>query len=941
MYRRCVKVEKLLTVYKCLLLWVAACFFAQVNLAQCPGKDSIVARLAIIEKKESSSNTEKLRETYKLKAEFDKCKPYRDSLYASILHKIGLYEFLNNNYQSAIQYTLEAVEINTSGKKGSSAQLAIKSYFNLAYYYKSLAIFNKALVYYDSTIMVAKKFPDTTYFINDSRLYKANIFFQKGDYQQAIDESAAGINYALKKKDSLSYLAFLNQEAQSLLLKNQLIQSRSDVEKIISLAKKLKNPFQNAFQLASGYKTKGFIYARNRQFNEAESFLKQSIQTRIKTADYGQIAGDYNDLGNFYMDSIHNYKEAKKCYFDAISFAKKNEDSLRLARIFANIGLVNFQDRNLQEAGLSYNKSLSYLRVNAGPDILENLPAYRLGVISHKELVLELMSNKTNLLLKHFIKSADRKYLHACLETALLTDTLITQMRHEQMAEGSKLYWRDRTREFFTNAIEACYLAGNIERAFFFMEKSRAVLLNDELNELGAFAYLPPEQASKEQTLHINIIREQETLNSLNDSTKEYNTQEAKLLDAKDNFEQYIKFIEKNYPVYYQYKYSDEITAMPDLRKYLSANQQSFVHYFMNDTVTYILSISGDKSRFIKLSKDVFNSQLAEKYLKFCSDRTRLNQQYKEFTSLSNSIYEALFKPLQISKGRVIICPDNFLLPFESLCPDKTGENFLVSDYVFSYVYSARYLLKKYKRTKAVGDFIGFAPVSFNPAMHMPDLNPSAASIEQISKFYRSPKLFLNKEASRQNFINSISRFTIVNVYAHASSHLNGKEPMLFMADSTIPLSQLQILQNTSIRLVVLSACETNVGKNETGEGIYSLARGFAAAGVPTIAATLWKGEENAVYAVSEKFHEDIAKGRRLDEALQNAKLNLRTTGGEQNLLPYYWANMILIGNAEPINIAVDHNLRAWAITLSVILLTCVAIFLSRRKSNVGSHSNR
>jgi hypothetical protein len=50
------------------------------------------------------------------------------------------------------------------------------------------------------------------------------------------------------------------------------------------------------------------------------------------------------------------------------------------------------------------------------------------------------------------------------------------------------------------------------------MEKSRAVLLNDKLNELGASAYLPAEEAHKEQAMQINVLALQQQLAQLDDT---------------------------------------------------------------------------------------------------------------------------------------------------------------------------------------------------------------------------------------------------------------------------------------------------------------------------------------------------------------------------------------------------------------------------------------
>ena len=81
------------------------------------------------------------------------------------------------------------------------------------------------------------------------------------------------------------------------------------------------------------------------------------------------------------------------------------------------------------------------------------------------------------------------------------------------------------------------------------------------------------------------------------------------------------------------------------------------------------------------------------------------------------------------------------------------------------------------------------------------------------------------------------------------------------MHDSAIYLSELQLLPQPATQLVVLSACQTTIGKNAKGEGIFSLARGFAAAGIPSVAATLWNADEQTLYAITAKFHEYLSQG--------------------------------------------------------------------------------
>ncbi len=278
-----------------------------------------------------------------------------------------------------------------------------------------------------------------------------------------------------------------------------------------------------------------------------------------------------------------------------------------------------------------------------------------------------------------------------------------------------------------------------------------------------------------------------------------------------------------------------------------------------------------------------------------------LNNHYDLFADLSNSIYKKIFQPLQLTKGRVIICSDNIVIPFDALCTDINGKNFLLNDYTFSYVYSARFLMKQFKNATATGNFLGFAPVSFAKYLQVNDLKNAADALHASAAYYKSNRLFTYQNSTRNNFFNYASSYSIVSIYSHAHADTTDSEPVLYMQDSIIHLSELQLLNNPATKLVLLSACQTNVGKNATGEGIYSLARGFATAGISSVAATLWKADEQTIYEISKKFNEYLSEGMNKDEALQKAKLYFIQHNSNEKMLPYYWANMIVIGNTDVI----------------------------------------
>jgi CHAT domain-containing protein len=76
--------------------------------------------------------------------------------------------------------------------------------------------------------------------------------------------------------------------------------------------------------------------------------------------------------------------------------------------------------------------------------------------------------------------------------------------------------------------------------------------------------------------------------------------------------------------------------------------------------------------------------------------------------------------------------------------------------------------------------------------------------------------------------------------------------------------------------LVVLSACDTGLGKVATGEGVLGLQRGFHEAGARTLAVSLWSISDAATSVLMEEFYQNLWEKRltRL-EALRQAQLTV------------------------------------------------------------------
>src|SRR4029077_7941258 len=99
-----------------------------------------------------------------------------------------------------------------------------------------------------------------------------------------------------------------------------------------------------------------------------------------------------------------------------------------------------------------------------------------------------------------------------------------------------------------------------------------------------------------------------------------------------------------------------------------------------------------------------------------------------------------------------------------------------------------------------------------------------------------------------------------------------------------------------SADLVVLSACQTGLGKEIKGEGLVGLTRGFMYAGAPRVVASLWKVDDKATAELMRRFYSGMLgpAALRPAAALRSAQVDLWKTRGWEN--PYYWAAFTLQG---------------------------------------------
>ena len=121
--------------------------------------------------------------------------------------------------------------------------------------------------------------------------------------------------------------------------------------------------------------------------------------------------------------------------------------------------------------------------------------------------------------------------------------------------------------------------------------------------------------------------------------------------------------------------------------------------------------------------------------------------------------------------------------------------------------------------------------------------------------------------------------------------------------DGYLELAEMFALSLKACELAVLSACVTNLGPNQPGEGTWSLGRGMLASGAKRVVTTNWLVDDEAsallVYFFIDRINESISESSEPDHAaaLRQARREIRDDREHPKWRhPYFWAPFVLIG---------------------------------------------
>ncbi len=815
--------------------------------------------------------------------------------------------------------------------------------------------------------------------IRQNKLYKPDvilnilqgyptIYIQKGDFQQALAHAIRGYKYAIENREKVSnrYLAEAQYYlAQVLYFKKEFVLAR-DVGllamPIVESTPKNLMPEYYAFN-----NLLGAIYMALNEYEEALPYFQKAASEPLSRGG----SSKNRDREIFRSQVIMNLGICYTNLNKNILAKEYFQRSLELRKDYISIPNSGFHDiyeffgdfysRNgdWANAMISYDSALrNGLSSYNGP--LLKFPNDDKQDYSYADL--RALSKKTNSLKEVAESQREPKdFLLSAQKYVQKTHDLLMRSRGDFAASEGKLFLSENFKGLYETGLDACYqlysstgdlkffewatLFAKQSKGILFLEQSQefslvnSELLSQDLKELFFESKRDLENLQKSFEKLINTSFTSDSVISLNEELILARQRNEKVKDSITN-------------VLSEYSLDETISAriLKERATLEIPEDQLLIEYFYGQDNIYVLGKSSESVSFQRIDRNESFDKSLRGLIDIVSRPpvvSEIENDFSSFTKYSSYLYKKLVEPtldiLGTQPKHLIIVPDEFLsrLPFETLVKGETTKsngfnelNYLTRSFSIQYELSSELFSNEHNKIKARKRLLG---IGFKQSLESDygSLPGTDREIEYLQSEVEGTYM-IEKSGNKKDFLNAARDYDILHLAVHgeADSTNRYESNLIFngAGDNVLNTNDLY-LAGLNARLTVLSACESGIGPVNRGEGTFSVARGFALVGVPSVVMSLWKVNDKITSGLMVDMYKNfVEEGKPINQALRYSKLKYLDGSDEYSAHPYYWAPFLQLGQNIAYNERNIGNQETIFYIIGGLALMSLLIFLGKRK---------
>jgi CHAT domain-containing protein len=321
------------------------------------------------------------------------------------------------------------------------------------------------------------------------------------------------------------------------------------------------------------------------------------------------------------------------------------------------------------------------------------------------------------------------------------------------------------------------------------------------------------------------------------------------------------------------------------------------------------------RTRFEVREQFVPAAELNQRVLDYIALLTTNDQsQSNEIKRRAESLYELLISPIApLLEGSQEVCiiPDKalFHMPFAALVAPATGR-YLIEDFTLLFAPSASVLVHCSQTAQQRAHLphsetlLSVGNPAFDRATYpqLSDLPAAEVEAKTVAQVYGNNLPLTGARVRKATFTQLLTLANVVHFAGHyvADERTPMRSRLLLAKDAsgdTLTAAEVFGMHLPQARLVVLSACQTELERYDNGEGIIGIARTFLAAGAPLVVASQWPVDSAATAHLMVRFHRlRKLEGLSTTAALRRAQREMLAGADELYRNPYYWAAFLPVG---------------------------------------------
>lgn len=861
-------------------------------------------------------------------------------------YSLGLLAFDRGDLTEAEKRYQEAFSLREKLAPNSGELAAILN--NLGIVARNRGELETAERFYRRSLAIRQTLEPDSLAVGESLNNLGNLVQDRGELREA--EQLFERALVLKQKHapgSLTVASTLGNLGNASYYRGNLEQSEQHFREALALFEKLA---PGSRRVAATLHNLGNVIEYRGDLVRAERYLRQALAIEEKLApDSLGVAETDDSLGALAL-ATGKMADADQYFQRAFRIHEKlAPESLNTATVLKNLGSVSLRRGTSPEAEQYYQRALR-LEEKVAPDSINLAETCRLlGKVAEttddtakaeayyrraRSILDRLAPGSGNQaeVLYALARLLQRKQEFPASEQTfeLAIAALEKQTTRLGGPEEVRASFRAEHADYYRDYLELLLHRNQPERAFAVQERSRARSLLALLAERDlVFSDDLPSELERERkqaaSRYDRVLQELSELNPAKDF-KRIDELTAELRELDGERTRLRETAKQRLPQLASLRYPEPLD-LSQTRQSLDAGTLLLSYSVgARETSLFVVEASGAEPGFSVSRLPVGDSDLRAQIQEFrrlvqrpndLADRTALRVR-------SRSLYDLLLKPVEDRVGaatRVLLLADGplYALPFGALLRNDTeyvAQWKPIHSVVSATLYAELKRSRRDRQTDAV-DLIAFGNPVFakaNPtatSKGLPDnppLLPLRFSLQEVKSisalFPEASRVYVGPQATEERAKGLRDPVRYIHFATH--SVLDEKFPLnsalvLTTPDRPNPGRDNGLLQAWEIfeqvrwnaDLVVLSACETGLGKEVRNEGLIGLVRSLHYAGARSVLASLWAVEDRRTARLMQRFYTHLHEGAAKDEALRAAQMDLIRSASH----PFYWAAFSLIGD--------------------------------------------